>query len=204
LRQAGSDTHRRLQLRPRQAEIEELYTVRREEHVGRLQVAVDDASRVQGCQCAQHSQANRHRFGHTERSPLQTLGQSLAFQQFHRNEQLPIVLANFVDLADVWMVDACLGAGFTPEAASRRFVLGQRRHRFQRNRALQPLVPCSVDNTHPAFAELASDGVVPDTLDTTLPTAKVRRGRWRRRSLQPPIKGAQSSLRGVVDPLVRH
>ena len=52
---------------PRQAEVEQLHAVRREEHVRRLEVAMDDAAGVQRRQRREHAEADRHRLGHAQR-----------------------------------------------------------------------------------------------------------------------------------------
>ena len=123
---------------------------------------MDDAAGVQRRERGQHAEADRHRLGHAQRSPPQALGQRLALQELHGDEQLAAVLADFVDLADVRMIDARRGPGFAPEALARRLVVGQRRHRLQGDGALQPLVARRVDDAHPAFAQLARDRIVPD------------------------------------------
>ncbi len=123
---------------------------------------MDNAASVQGCQRSQHAEADRHRLGDAERAPLQAFAQRLAFQQLHGNKQLAAVLANLVDLADVRVVDAGRGPRFAPEAPARRLVFGHRRHRFQGNGALQPLVSRSVNDTHSTFAEFARNLIVPD------------------------------------------
>ena len=145
-----------LQLGPRQAEVEQLHAVRREEHVRRLEVAVDDAARVQRGQRGQHAEADRHRLGDAQRPAPQALGERLALEQLHGDEQLAAVLADLVDLADVRMVDAGRGAGLAPEALARGLVAAPSDDIvLSATRALQPLVARRVDDAHPALAELA-------------------------------------------------
>ena len=72
------------------------------------------------------------------------------------------VFADFVDLADVRMIDARGRAGFPPEALPRRLVVGSGRHRLHRDRALEPLVARRIDDAHPAFAQLALDRIAAD------------------------------------------
>ena len=87
---------------------------------------MDDPARVQGGERGQHSEADRHRLGDAQRSPAQALGQHLALQQLHRDEELAVVFADLVDLADVRMVDAGRGARLAPEALARRLVAWRR------------------------------------------------------------------------------
>ena len=110
---------------PRQAEVEQLHAVRREEDVGRLEVAVDHAASVQRRERGQNSETDWHRCGEAQRAPPHPVGQRLAFEELHRDEQLASVLADFVDLADVRMIDARRGPGFAPEALARRLVVSQ-------------------------------------------------------------------------------
>ena len=113
-----------VELRPRQAEVEQLHAVNGQEHVGRLQVAMDDAAGVQRRERGQHAQTDRHRFRCAQRSAPQPLGQRFAFEQLHRDEQAAAVFADFVDLADVRVVDARRGPGLAPQALPRRLVVG--------------------------------------------------------------------------------
>ena len=84
------------------------------------------------------------------------------FQQLHGDEQLATVFADFVDLADVRMIDACRGPRLAPEALPRRFVVGQRRHRLERDRALEARVARRIDNAHAALTQLPRDRVRSD------------------------------------------
>jgi hypothetical protein len=87
--------------RPRQPEVEQLDAVRRQEDVRRLQVAVHDAARVQGRKRLEDLERDGQRLRHAQRSPLQPLRKRLAFEELHRYEQLPAVLADLVQVADV-------------------------------------------------------------------------------------------------------
>ena len=108
------------ELRPREAEVEQLHAVRGQEDVRRLEVAMDDAARVQrgearrGCRGRSATASER-----AQRAASQPLGERFALEQLHRDEQPAVVLADLVDLADVRMVDARRGPGLPPEAAAR-------------------------------------------------------------------------------------
>ena len=97
-----------------------------------------------------------------QRSPSQPLGERLAFEELHRDEQPAAVLADLVDLADVRMIDARRGARLAPQPLPRRLVAGERRHRLEGDGALEPLVARRVDDAHAAFAQLAHDRVAAD------------------------------------------
>ena len=100
--------------------------MRREEHVRRLQIAMDDAAGVQRAERGQDAEADRNRLRRTQRPITELLSERLPFEQLHGDEQLAAVLADFVDLADVGMVDAGGGARFAPEALARGLVAPER------------------------------------------------------------------------------
>ena len=146
----------------REAEVEQLHAVGREEDVRRLQVAVHDPARVERLERGQHRERDRHRLRHAQRPALQPLAERLAFEQLHRDEELPLVLADVVELADVRVVDARRGPGLALEALARGLVSAQRAHRLERDGAVEPLVARGVDDPHAALAELAGHLVVRD------------------------------------------
>ena len=104
-----------------------------------------------------------------KRSSPQTVGQRFSFEKLHGDEQLAAVFADFVDLADVRVIDACRGSRFAPEALPRRFVVGERRHRLQRDRALEARIARGVDHTHPALTQLSRNRVRPDARGQGVP-----------------------------------
>ena len=88
-----------------------------------------------------------------------------AVQKLHGDERLAVLLADFVDGADVGMVQGGGSLGFTLEAlqclgVSGHFV-GQE---LQRNETAEVGVLGLVDHTHAAAAELLDDAVVRDGL----------------------------------------
>ena len=117
------------------------------------------------------------------------------------------VFADLVDLADVRMIDTGRRARFPPEPFARRLIAAHRQHRLERDDTLQPFVARCIDDAHPAFAELASNGVVPNPRWQALSrwAGRARRGiRRRRRSYEPVVQDAQPSFGCVVSRLVRH
>jgi hypothetical protein len=83
-------------------EVEQLHVVGSDEDVRRLEVAVDDASRVKCRERRENLQFDGQRVGHAKRPLLQPLGKRSALQKFHRDVQRAMVLAYFIDLAHVW------------------------------------------------------------------------------------------------------
>ena len=201
---------RGLRLGPRQAEVEQLDAVRRQEHVRRLQVAMDDAAAVEGGQGRQDPEGHRHRVGDAHRTAVQPIGERLALEQLHRDEEAGRVLADFVDLADVGMVDARRGARLAPEAPARRLVGRQRRHHLDGDRAPEALVAGLVHHAHAALAQAAAHRVVPDAGGQGLrrrinpdrggriPAGGHRRGRRSGQPLEERAKWSAAGARGLV------
>ena len=173
--------------------------MRREEHVGRLQIPMHETAPVQRRQRRQHAERDRQGVGHAQRAAPEAVAQRLALEELHGNEQRAGVLADFVNLADVRMVDARGRPGFAPEALPRRLVVCRRRHRFYRHDTLEPFVACGIDDAHAAFPELAGDGVVADAGRKARAIVRIRRRRrgLRRRwgSCQPLVDQAAPSAR---------
>ncbi len=86
-------------------------------------------------------------------------------QKLHGDEGLAVLLADFVDGADVGMVQSGGGLRFALEARQRLRILGNIvGQELEGDKAMQPCVFGLVDNTHPAAAELLDDAVVRDGL----------------------------------------
>ena len=89
----------------------------------------------------------------------------LPLQQFHGDENLPVLVLNFVDGAYVWVVQCRGRLRLTLEASQSlsifRNIFGQK---LQGNEAVELGVLSFVDNTHPAAAKLFDDAVVRDGL----------------------------------------
>jgi len=79
---------------------------------------------------------------------------------------LPVVrLADFVDVADVVMVESWGGLGLVDEAHLRFIITCKFRWKeLERDGALEAAVFGLVDNTHPSAAELLDDSVVRNSL----------------------------------------
>ena len=99
-----------------QTEINDLgCAVRREEHVGRLQVAVDDAAVVGRVDGGRQSFHNPSRLGRGQRRPLEFVGQAAALDEFQRKIRLALTLADLIDLHDVGVLQAGHRFGFAAE-----------------------------------------------------------------------------------------
>jgi hypothetical protein len=67
----------------RQPEVQELDAMRRKEHVGRLQIAVQQAAPVQRRQRVQHRPGDGERLVYRHGTALETRRERLAFEQLH-------------------------------------------------------------------------------------------------------------------------
>ena len=118
--------------------------------------------RVERRERREHLARERHRLGDGQRSALQAIGERLALQQLHGDEQLAAVLADLVDLAHVRVVDARRGARLAPEALAGRLVgLGDR---LDRDLAPEALVLGREDDAHAALPEPVEDAVAAEPL----------------------------------------
>jgi hypothetical protein len=91
--------------------------------------------------------------------------QRLATEEFHDQEWLAILLPDFVDGANVGMIESRGCPGFAPEALEGLAVAGQRiGQEFQRDVAAEAQVFGFVHDTHAATAELFKDAVMCDGL----------------------------------------
>ena len=85
----------------------------------------------------------------------------LAFEALHREERLAFVLADFVDRANIRMVECGSGLRFALKTLERARIPSQVfRKEFQRDEAVQAGVFGFVDHTHPAAAKPLDDAVV--------------------------------------------
>jgi hypothetical protein len=91
--------------------------------------------------------------------------EGLTVEELHGQEGLILMLPNFMNCADVGMIESRSGPGFAPEAfeclrVMREFI-GQK---FQRHMTPEAEVFGLVNNTHPPAAEFLQNGVVRDGL----------------------------------------
>ena len=151
-----------LRHRPREPEIQQLHAVRREKDVRGLQVAVDDAPRVQGLQRRQHPQRDPERLSDRNALAGETLLECLAFQQLHDEVEFPALFSELVDMADVGMVDACCGPGLAQQTLAQRRVSGGIPDPLDGHVAVQAVVVGGVHHSHAALAQPAGHTVAAD------------------------------------------
>src|SRR5580698_3801503 len=86
------------------------------------------------------------------------------FKTFHRDERMPILLADIVDCANVGMVQCGRSLRLSLKTRQRvRIACESRWEKFQRDESLEARVFCFVDHAHSASADLLDDAVVRDS-----------------------------------------
>ena len=132
-----------------------------DENVGRLDVAVDD---MFGMRCIQRignlgaqfqHLIDLHRFAHD------CLLERLSFHHLHRDERTSLMLADFVDGADVWMVEGRCGLRFALKALQRFGCLDQIvRQEFQRNMPFEAQILRLIHHSHSATTQFIQNAVM--------------------------------------------
>lgn len=107
-----------------------------------------DALAMQRVETGQHGERDADGFGGRHRAARHSRGQRLTLQQFHRQEQLPIVVAELVQLADVGMTHPRGRACFTLQTLVGREIRLGRTQRLDGNRTGQAIVEACIDDPH--------------------------------------------------------
>ena len=129
--------------------------------VGRLDVAMDDAFAVRGVERVGNFDGQVEQQLGVQRLARNAMLQGHAVEEFHRDKRLAVVIADFVNGADVRMVQGGSGARLATKALEGRRVLRQfLRQKLQRDEPAELDVFGLVDDAHPATAKLAQDAVV--------------------------------------------
>ncbi len=150
----------------REAEVEHLrVAARSDEDVGRLDVTVDDSAAVSGVERVGDLDRDVDRSIDIERLLLYDMSQRVALEQLHDDELPPGVLADVVHGADVRVVEGRGGARLALEPFGRGAIRGQRgRKELDGDRTSEANVFPSIDDTHPAAAQLGGNAIRADGL----------------------------------------
>ena len=143
-----------------QTEVEQLHAVWREEDVGWLQVAMDDPARVNRGERREDGPRDVGARGERNRPARQPCRHGLAVEQLHRDEELPVRLADLVQLADVGVRHARGGARLAPESLARLGITAGAAHHLDCDLAMEALVGRGIDDPHPSFAKLRPQSVL--------------------------------------------
>jgi hypothetical protein len=102
---------------------------------------------------------------HLQRTPRNAVLQRHAVEKLHDDERLTFVPADFMNGADIWMVQGRRSASLSTETLQRLRVLRNfLREKFESDEASKLGVFGFIDNTHTTAAELLHDAVVRDRL----------------------------------------
>ena len=133
------------------------------ENIGRLDVSVDDAFRVSSVKTLGNLDGQRQNQLGFHWPPGNSMLERLPIQKLHRNEWLALVLANFVDRANVRMIQGGRRLGFALKATEGLrvfgYIVGQE---FESRKAAEFQVLGFVNDAHPTAAEFFHDAVVRD------------------------------------------
>ncbi len=137
---------------------------RADEHVARLHITVHQAAGVRLIQGRRHLADDvRHARRWQRALAIEQRAQVLPGDVTHRDEQAPVRLARVEDGNDVRMIDGRGGPHLPAEPLAERRVPGELgRQDLQRHRPAQPRVERTVDDRHPAAADLLLDLVAGD------------------------------------------
>jgi hypothetical protein len=148
------------------------------EDVGRFDVAMDDAGSMSRVQRVRDVDAERQDDLNLQWTPCDPVLQRQSVQKLHGDEGLAVLVVNFVDGADVRMIQCRSSLGFALKAGEGLrifgYVVGQE---LEGNKAVELDVLSFVHHTHAAAAQHLDDAVVRDGLANHLvqnPTSALR------------------------------
>src|SRR4029077_18593888 len=95
----------------------------RDKNVRGLDITVDDAGSVSGVERVGDVDGDGEKNFRFERTPRNSVLQREAVQKLHGDEASPVVLTDFVDGANIWMVESGSSTGFAAETLQRLRVL---------------------------------------------------------------------------------
>jgi len=120
-----------------------------------LDVAMDDALFVRSFQRVSYLNRQVEQKFEFDGFAADAVLEGLALEKLHGDEVPPVGFPNFIDGADVGMVEGGSGTRFTAEALECLGISGQVfREKFQRDVAPEAEILGLVDHAHPAAAEL--------------------------------------------------
>jgi len=142
-----------------QTEIENFcLTARGDEKIGGFDVAMDDAFRMSGIKSVGNLNGERQGFVEGKRAAGDGVLESSAIEKLHDDERMRVGFADFVDGADVGVIEGGGGLGFALKAFERLRVAGDAvGKKFQRYEAVELAVFRFVHHAHAAAAEFFDD-----------------------------------------------
>src|SRR5215831_12419156 len=146
----------------RQAKVQHFnVTVLAQHHVFRFHIAMDYAGLMRRLQGASNLNCSFQRVIDRQWTRFDPFAQSQSIDVLSCNEWRRVVMIDFVDSENVWMVQPRGGAGFLDEATHPRRVIREfRGQNLQGQDALEFDVDCLIDLAHSAGADVGADFVV--------------------------------------------
>jgi hypothetical protein len=134
----------------------------REHDVAGLQIAVGDTLAVRLVQRVGNLDGELQYLLYRQRTFLQPLRQRLAFQILHYEEINSVLMADVVEDADVWMIQAGDGLCFALKSLAQLGTIGKmRRQNFDGNNAIQTRIPGFINLAYSARTNSGKDFVRP-------------------------------------------
>src|SRR5437763_3364551 len=131
------------------------------ENIRRFDVTVNDAFGVRCIQPIGDFNSEREQKIQIQSSSRYVMFQRHSIQNLHRNEGLPLLVVDFVDSADVRMIQGLSRFGFTLESGQGlRIVCNIIRQELKGNKPTELYIFCLINYAHPATAKLLQDSVV--------------------------------------------
>ena len=134
----------------------------REKDVRRLEIAMDEAATVHRRQRREHAACDVERLRHRQRTSSDSRRERLALEKLHGDVDPARILADFVELADVRVVDAGRDPRFPLQALAGLGPDVLRPHGLDGDRPIQAFVVPRIHDAHAAFAERTSDSIGTD------------------------------------------
>ncbi len=146
---------------PCQAEVGDLgRAVLREQHVGRLEVAVQDALLMGDVHRPRQHLDDGRRLAGRQRRAAELFLETAARAVFQRIVGEPVVLADLVDLDDIAVLQPCDRLPLGAEALQvRRAGVSAAEDHLERHHLAEPLLPRPIDHPHAASAQHVEHGV---------------------------------------------
>jgi hypothetical protein len=133
--------------------------------VRRLDVPVNDSLVVGSTECVCHLNPPFKHLLKRQRLAGNAMLQRGTFHEFHGNKRLAVLLVNFVDRANVGMIQRGRRARLSTKTFQSLWNLGQVvRKKFKSDKPAEGGILGLVDNTHTTAAQLFDDSVVRDSL----------------------------------------
>ena len=120
-----------------------------DENIRGFDVPMNDALRVRGIECIRNFNREFEHLANIERMLLNSMLQSLAIQIFHDHEEPAVLLADFVNGADISVIQSGCGSGFALEPFEGLRIRGEFvREKFQSDGTAEHRVLGLVNDTH--------------------------------------------------------